>query len=111
MAEYIEVESLKKQLIEKGFYPVFIKHALETIPAADVIEVKHGQWLPQRLLGKDIVDCSECKTIGSPQWGWCPVCGAKMAAKVIVNSNHCVSCGAEIPEGIMVCPSCERRWE
>lgn len=26
-------------------------------------------------------------------------------------SNHCVSCGAEIPEGTMVCPSCERRWE
>ena len=40
--------------------------------------VKHGRWLPQRLLGQDIVDCSECKTLGSPHWKWCPLCGARM---------------------------------
>ena len=40
--------------------------------------VKHGRWLPQRLLGIGVVDCSECKTLGSPHWKWCPMCGARM---------------------------------
>lgn len=47
-------------------------------PAADVVEVKHGRWLPQIVLGQKAWDCSECKTLGSPQWNWCPICGAKM---------------------------------
>lgn len=41
-------------------------------------EHRKGRWLPQRLLGQAIVDCSECKTIGSPHWIVCPVCGADM---------------------------------
>lgn len=45
---------------------------------ADVVEVRRGEWVPQRLLGADVVVCSECKTLGSPQWKWCPVCGADM---------------------------------
>lgn len=40
--------------------------------------VRHGRWLPQVVLGQKAWDCSECKTLGSPQWKWCPVCGAKM---------------------------------
>ena len=41
-------------------------------------EKKHGKWLPQLILGQRVWDCSECKTIGSPSWNWCPVCGADM---------------------------------
>lgn len=26
-----------------------------------------------------------------------------------MNSNYCVCCGEEIPEGRMVCPNCERK--
>ena len=52
--------------------------ALESLPAADVEPVKRGRWLPQILNGTRIWDCSECKTIGSPQWKRCPVCEAKM---------------------------------
>lgn len=48
------------------------------LTAADVAPVRHGRWLPQVVLGQKAWDCSECKTIGSPQWKWCPVCGAKM---------------------------------
>ena len=46
--------------------------------AADVAPVRHGRWLPQVVLGQKAWDCSECKTLGSPQWKWCPVCGCKM---------------------------------
>ena len=41
-------------------------------------KTKHGRWLPQILLGERVWDCSECKTLGSPQWKVCPVCEAKM---------------------------------
>ena len=47
-------------------------------PTADVVEVKHGEWLPQLLSGERVWCCSKCKTLGSPRWLWCPVCGAKM---------------------------------
>lgn len=61
-------------------YRVF-KHIVDYQPTADVAKVRRGRWLPQRLLGEDIVDCSECNTIGSPHWKWCPVCGADMRGK------------------------------
>lgn len=41
-------------------------------------ERKHGRWLPQILLGQRVWDCSECKTLGSPQWNCCPICCADM---------------------------------
>ena len=25
--------------------------------------------------------------------------------------ERCVCCGAEIPEGRMICPSCEKKWK
>ena len=55
-----------------------VAYAISHAPTADVVEVKHGQWLPQTVSGVKAWDCSECKTIGSPQWKRCPVCEAKM---------------------------------
>ena len=52
--------------------------AILKIPVADVTPVRHGRWLPQVVLGQKAWDCSECKTLGSPHWKWCPVCGCKM---------------------------------
>lgn len=46
--------------------------------------VKHGRWKRiggiGKLSGKRVWEyvCSECKTLGSPQWKCCPVCEAKM---------------------------------
>lgn len=51
---------------------------LESLPAPDVEPVRRGRWLPQILNGTRIWDCSECKTIGNPEWKRCPVCEAKM---------------------------------
>lgn len=55
---------------------------LESLPAADVEPVKRGRWLPQIVLGTRVWDCSECKTIGNPDWKRCPVCEAKMDEEV-----------------------------
>ena len=51
------------------------------VPCDHLIEVdlvRHGRWLPQVVLGQKAWDCSECKTLGSPHWKWCPVCGCRM---------------------------------
>ena len=61
------------------------KKAIKKMPKgiiADVEPVRHGRWLPQIVLGTRVWGCSECKTIGSPQWKRCPVCEAKMDEEV-----------------------------
>ena len=88
MDEYIKreaaIERLKKNLYASNpgsFSYLCFQDAINSvqeIPAADVEPVKRGRWLPQILNGIRIWDCSECKTIGSPQWKRCPVCEAKM---------------------------------
>ena len=98
MKEYIDREealSAIKQAFEKGERPsLYIK----SIPAADVVEVRHGRWV----FGKDLADsfgsinknkyhlyCSECrnqafnKTVDNdPDFDvdtqFCQWCGAKM---------------------------------
>lgn len=56
-----------------------------TLPAADVAEVKHGKWvhsgLAEHWRGKD--ECSECHyhtadRIDLSYFNYCPMCGAKM---------------------------------
>ena len=47
-------------------------------PTVDAEVVKHGQWVKYNFLGYDQFACSECQTLGSPQWKRCPVCEAKM---------------------------------
>ena len=89
MAEYIERDALLQMVkpddpvdevnaitIATGKY--LIRKFVSDAPAADVAPVRHGRWLPQVVLGQKAWDCSECKTLGSPHWKWCPVCGAMM---------------------------------
>jgi len=47
------------------------------LPAADVVEVRHGRWLPvdDKM---DAFDCSECDAMVSKRMNYCPNCGAKM---------------------------------
>ena len=90
MTEYIERKAAKGELLS---WAVCINHpehlmredaiyVLDAIPAADVAQVVHGRWVHKILLGEQAWFCSECKTIGSPQWKRCPVCEAKMDGDV-----------------------------
>jgi len=49
---------------------------LERLPAADVVEVKHGRW---KQVGSIIpmYECDQCHTI-TLGGNFCPSCGAKM---------------------------------
>ena len=78
MAEYIEREALRDALYDADAITMSGVKILNQFPGADVAQVRHGRWLPQVVLGQKAWDCSECKTLGSPHWKWCPVCGAKM---------------------------------
>ena len=54
-------------------------------PAADVVEVVHGEWIFNRgqAYGEPLYFCSVC-TDGGSEWGkdkYCPNCGAKMDGK------------------------------
>ena len=87
MAEYIErdaaIDALRRRLgpntspAQRNMLQLAVIE-IRSIRVADVATVRHGRWLPQVVLGQKAWDCSECKTLGSPNWKWCPVCGCKM---------------------------------
>lgn len=89
MAEYIKRETLinaiptvneDKQISLYGAVADFMVIA-SSIPAADVVEVKHGEWLGER--GE--YECSVCGNEAPDDNYWpspyCPCCGAKMDKK------------------------------
>ena len=83
MDEYIEREAAIRSVLndspeQVGYSREDAADCIRYLDAADVAPVRHGRWLPQVVLGQKAWDCSECKTLGSPHWKWCPVCGAKM---------------------------------
>lgn len=51
---------------------------IETIPAADVEEVRHGKWVYHYRLKRFV--CLECgyEQKHKPEWKYCPNCGAIM---------------------------------
>lgn len=50
---------------------------IESVPAADVEEVRHGEWLE----GNRWQPCSKCHKRGKRSWKYCPKCGARMDGK------------------------------
>ena len=83
MDEYIKKETAIRAMLndspeQVGYSREDAADCIRYMDAADVAPVRHGQWLPQVVLGQKAWDCSECKTLGSPHWKWCPVCGCMM---------------------------------
>ena len=65
-------------MLENGKFDCLMNENRAIDTSADIELVKRGLWLTQIDLGTRVLDCSECKTIGSPAWKRCPVCEAKM---------------------------------
>ena len=86
MDKYIKESELFKRILNVDFkhdYDGCIKFC-QSIPTADVVEVKHGRWIPIKRgeVGYSAGDfkCTEC---GKPNkcysmTPYCPNCGAKM---------------------------------
>ena len=65
----------------------YYKHCIEAVPAADVVEVRHGRWLT---------------TDAYPHHLYCSVCyktyakNAKWVNELDLPTNYCPSCGARM---------------
>ena len=86
MAEYIEREAFMEYW-NKEFRHLYPNDkylvALANFPTADVVEVRHGEWVDK---GGYFPNCSECDTWtdwsnGTAELNYCPNCGAKMDGK------------------------------
>lgn len=89
MTDYISREAAKQRI--RDSFPDLahrceINAILNSIPAADVVEVVHGKWIKDRLISTGggtygVYRCSVCKS-GYQDVGYgfdyCPYCGAKM---------------------------------
>ena len=86
--EYIEREAAieaAKHAWAKGIDPV---QYMEIIPAADVVEVRHGRWeawMPDKNGETREFICTGCRFMVEMSWKqkecdyeWCPYCGCKM---------------------------------
>lgn len=101
MAEYIERSAIMRRIEIEAFrwgeeYDLQqILGDIEDAPAADVVEVRHGKWLPSRN-GINPIRCDKCnmpalfvhEQDGFGGFGfyrcpsnYCPNCGAKMDGK------------------------------
>ena len=89
MAEkkYIEREALVERLKKEECDCEWLWAILD-IPAADVVPVRHGHWIPQFVSKRGLSDhfmCSECaESTFTPRkfemikYAYCPNCGAKL---------------------------------
>ena len=95
MKEYIEREALLDALYDNEFQTYFpldeISGVIDNAPTADVVEVRHGEWVEK----DNEVYCSECHKhalleddgkgyqwhISKSKSNYCPNCGAKMDGK------------------------------
>ena len=82
MAEYIEREAARTLFAGYGSTDQF-DALLDTIPAADVVGVRHGQYIST---GFDELYC---------EFGDCSICGANMPR----GSDYCPNCGAKMDGG------------
>lgn len=71
-------------LVKTGKSNAFLASmSLADVPTVNAVEVVHGKWKRSAFRGEHKKRtweyfCSECKTLGSPQWKCCPVCTALM---------------------------------
>ena len=55
-----------------------LEAAILNIPAADVVEVRHGKWLCVDTDTEQFFLCNRCKKKEYWESNYCPNCGAKM---------------------------------
>lgn len=88
MSRYIDADKLYPDKLTKDGSLAISQSQIAAQPTADVAEVKHGEWI--RSLNKSDDECylsHKCSVCGemvwrymtySPEWNYCPNCGAKM---------------------------------
>lgn len=81
MIKYINRDALVHTLLDKGFYPVIVRNAIEATTVTDVAPIIHAHWIRTTDIdGTRQCSCSNCK---HTRWGptkakYCSYCGALM---------------------------------
>lgn len=83
MPRYIDADDFERRL-EHPPYTIYngqmfvewYDECMESQPPANVQEVKHGRWIPNK--HTDTVLCSQCGKCYGDEHRYCPDCGAKM---------------------------------
>lgn len=111
MKEYIERKAAKKMMARFiGYGPidddmvVRFGMALDKIPAADVVEVRHGWWLTKEYMYGDPDVGIEDMWVDrlaeqSDYYAYCSVCGKDAeynAEGSLILSDYCPNCGAKM---------------
>ena len=82
MAEYIEKQAALDAILREppdAHYPSWYAAKIKVLPAADVVPVVHGKWMPfHSEAAGDIQYCSACEIGFDAKTDYCPHCGAKM---------------------------------
>ena len=85
--KYINADELLQMLPDDLPYKASVKRVLIQAPAANVVEVKQGNWIPVQYtyFGLKRYECSECsddeywqKRYLEHKEKYCPNCGARM---------------------------------
>lgn len=88
MKEYIEKNALLDEICRDNCERTYdgtchncrMTETIADFPAADVAEVRHGEWIPVDEK-RDAFDCSECDAMVSRTMNYCPNCGARMTGE------------------------------
>lgn len=95
MAKYIEHKAFVDFMIARGFYPTLVARAIEDMPTADVVEVRHGYWyIPEY----EYLGCSECG-----EWYYTGADSTAEAKERLANGEcypYCPHCGAKMDGGV-----------
>lgn len=79
MDEYIERKVVIDLITRRYENPEICTQEINSIPAADVVPVVHGRWIPfHSKISGDIQYCSACEIGFVAKSDYCPHCGAKM---------------------------------
>ena len=88
---YIECLIIDEKDYEEGMaddLAVVFASDIKKIPAVDAVPVVHGRWIPkgyttfknkfEEVQIPTFFKCSECGTVRTDKYNYCPNCGAKM---------------------------------
>ena len=89
MSKYVNAADAAEKIAEKHGIPLGdLVDTFAEIPAADVVEVRHGRWeawMPDKNGETREFICTGCRFMVEMSWKqkecdyeWCPYCGAKM---------------------------------
>lgn len=100
--EYIEREAVKEVIKQLSREPTYqhdgedyymgvcaVDGEIAMLPAADVAEVRHGEWIIETPNNRKFITCSACRSvidclytnIDENEFDYCPYCDAKMDGK------------------------------